>query len=328
MNKTNVIRIFSPMEEFLIDFCDESSKSRHYLYDLKLRDYFQEHPLTKENCKKIKALLKKRRKDYDVICAHYGIETNKISCEDYAARSSRKKCKAELLFRQTLKWGINEEFTQKLYYMAIQPNHLRQYIFEAQVELCNMMKAYDELTGKNTTEGHHVGTCGYHLGRDLLRDGFDTLEEVQENQSCKEVPCGVDTGMLFSDVYSVSKVLDKYGLDNTFWRGSLKLISGTPPFTKDPEIFAIEDYGEVKIYFSRKKINVDVESMQVVLNGCVFSGYCSGYDISLILQGNIWVYFNPADDAVSARRCVIEKVVKELRRVALDIEEDDYDDEE
>ena len=302
---TNAKHEFAAMEEFLITFHEGHSMRKLFQFDL--RDYFEKHPLTRENYDKIKATLKKL-KHYDVICANFGIETEKISLEEYAAKNGISKKRAKMLFNITS--CFTKDFAIKLYYMAIQPKQLRRYIFETQFELHNMMKAYDEITGKNTTCEHHVGVCdGPTLGRDLFNEGFDTLEEVQK----------ADRAIIREDGYgltaranSISKTLDRYGLKNTLWRGALQVVAGEPPFSKNPPIYAIEDYGEVKIFFRSKNLVVNVAAVKDTLNGLVFNGDCTGFDVDRITNGDIWVYFNPTRHDAYHRRHAIESVVEAL----------------
>ena len=89
----------------------------------------------------------------------------------------------------------------------------------------------------------------------------------------------------------------------------------------DCPICVIEDYGEVKIFFRTKKIRVNEESIKDVLNGLVYNDNCSGYNIDRLLNGDIWVYFNPTVHKDCDRRRAIEKVVEELNRHKLCLDE-------
>lgn len=309
-------RSFTPMEEFLIDYWEKNADSRNFGLRFDMREYLHDNPLTQESYDKIEVFLKSHGISYDVICAKYGIGTEKMSYQEYAIENGISEQMAEYSY-DAVPWFMPSSALQ-LQYLAVRPEHLRELIFDAQFELHSAMLAYDSITGKDTVHEHHVGAVDESfLGWKLFKIGYDTLEEVQDpdKDSSADKPSDIRRrGVLKCMAYEVSELLNKCGLENTLWRGALRIVSGSPHDKNYPLIHVREDYDEVKIIFRPKDFTVNKAEVMTTIDSLVFANRCTGADSDRLAHGDLRVFFNPVCHTAEDRCYVIEKLDAAIRK--------------
>ena len=302
------------MEEFLIEYWDKYSMSHTFLPTDFLKKHLQEYPLDEERYEKIVAFLKERV-HFDMFCAKYGIGTEKIDYKQYAEKHDLSEKKVKNSFTHSP--SLLKDSAVKLCYLAIKPEILRRIVCDAQFELHNAMLAYDSLTGKNTAYEHHVGIVdGPNQGMTLFNMGYDTLEEIQKAD--RKFLENDSTGVRNSIAVEVSETLNRYGLQNTLWRGALKRVSGNPFDKENPPIYIKEDFDEVKFIFKPMKFTLNQEEILATIDDMIFANHCTGADSKRLSHGDIRVYFNPTCHDASDRRYVVKKVDEAIRKPCAD----------
>ncbi len=96
-------------------------------------------------------------------------------------------------------------------------------------------------------------------------------------------------------------------LEPKAWHGLLKTVAVEPA-----PVFALENCGEIRLFFDPKKFDVNVESVTAALNGLFYNNDCSGTDLDRLRNGEIRIFFNPACHGPSDSHRAINKVVEAL----------------
>ena len=302
------------MEEFLVVYWEKYPFSHRFLPTDYLREDLQKYPLDDDRYERVVAFLKEHI-NYDIFCAKYGIGTEKIDYKEYAKKHGLSERETKYTFTHSPQLLSNNAI--KLCYLAIRPIILRKIVCDAQLELHNAMLAYDSLTGKNTAYEHHVGIIdGPSRGRELFNMGYDTLEEIQ--RADRKFLEDDSTGVRNAIAVDISEAMNRYGLQNTLWRGALKRISGNAFDKENPPIYIREDYDEVKFIFKPMKFILDQEEIKSTIDSLIFSNHCTGADSKRLSHGDIRVYFNPTCHDASDRHYVIKKLDEAIRKPCSD----------
>ena len=91
----------------------------------------------------------------------------------------------------------------------------------------------------------------------------------------------------------------------------------------DIKVFAEKNLNEIQVYFWPKRYRPSESVVKTCLNGLVFNGNCTGYNVDRLVNGEIRVYLNPTYHNVADARRDVSKLIKVLRSFRLSLKEEE-----
>lgn len=85
----------------------------------------------------------------------------------------------------------------------------------------------------------------------------------------------------------------------------------------------LDDETEVKIYFYPKAFSVSEHEVEMTIYTMLYDGYCTGAELSRLMNGEVRLYFNPIHHGKKIRKKATRQIINVIDAAYNDICEED-----